>query len=121
MSQWVLSKDERVSKPTNIHAGITKTSMEDWISIDKEYLSRLAECQQTMDAHPTGNIVFGTGPLVNPAIRELYKEVMMHYLPFRYPSIFRFKKNMLVNLVTGKEASLDMDILDEHTMLSNMS
>ena len=91
---------------------------EDWIRIDKGYLRRLDERRQIMDAHPAESI--GSGPQVNPAIEEIYEDLMVHFLPHRFPTMFQINGKMFHNKITGKRYSTDLSTLDHTTMLRNL-
>ena len=70
-----------------------------------------------MRDHP--NEAIGTNEIVNPAIRELYEEIMC-LLPRRFPTIFQADGSKLRNLVTNSIYSLGADCLDHVTMLRNL-
>jgi hypothetical protein len=90
----------------------------DWIRIDKGYLKRLKERDEIMDAHPQESI--GSGPLVNPAIEELYIELMINFLPLRFPTMFYEQDKTFYNRITGRCYSIDLSAIDHNTMLRNM-
>lgn len=86
--------------------------------MDQGYEKRLEERLEIMDAHPPESI--GSGPEVNPAIEELYAELMMGFLHIRFPSMFELQEKTLFNKVTGKSYSLDMQSLSHNQMLRNL-
>ncbi|KAI1149844.1 hypothetical protein F4825DRAFT_453077 [Nemania diffusa] len=90
----------------------------DWIRIDKGYLKRLKERDQIMDAYPQESI--GSGPLVNPAIEELYVELMINFLPQRFPAMFYVQGKEFHNRVTGRSYSIDLREIDHDIMLRNL-
>ncbi|EPE30936.1 hypothetical protein GLAREA_03903 [Glarea lozoyensis ATCC 20868] len=112
-----------------ISTGIKKEPMNNWISIDNGYLSRLAERENIINAHTTKSIndVCATSLLVNPAISELYQQLMSDYLPQRYPTMFKIlRKNehdiqSLLNVVTGKSYLINTAGMGERQMLRNIS
>jgi len=73
-----------------------------------------------MRSYP-GEPVFGTNEVVNPAIEELYEEIMIKYLPHRYPKMFEIVGNTFKNLATGSDYSINLAQLDHTTMLRNLS
>ncbi|KAF5862392.1 hypothetical protein ETB97_011749 [Aspergillus alliaceus] len=46
-------------------------------------------------------LTIGTGKIVDSAIEELYKEIMIKYLPQCFLTIFKFRGNLVNNLITG--------------------
>ncbi|PHH92902.1 hypothetical protein CDD83_3733 [Cordyceps sp. RAO-2017] len=90
----------------------------EWIRIDQGYLKRLEERNAIMDAHPAESI--GSGPIVNPAIEELYAELMARFLPYRFPAMFSLTGDTFLNKVTGKVYSVDVRRMDHDTMLRNL-
>lgn len=67
--------------------------------MDRGYISRIQERERLIKHEPQTTIC--TGPLVNPAIEELYREVMIDYLPNRYPTIFKTIGKTVHNTITG--------------------
>lgn len=90
----------------------------EWIRIDQGYLKRLEERNEIMDAHPAESI--GSGPIVNPAIEELYEELMVEFLPKRFPAMFSLSGKTFLNKVTGNSYSVDLSKLDHDAMLRNL-
>ena len=76
-----------------------KRTRNDWIHMDRGYLDRIRD--RTWLIENKAEFTIGTGPLVNPAIEELFTEIMVDYLPRRYPTIFKTKEDTVQNLVTG--------------------
>ena len=83
--------------------------------MDRGYLSRIQEREPLMLHNP--ELTIGTGPLVNPAIEELYTEIMIDYLPHRYPTIFKTVGETVHNLVTGNSYPLSTADLTPEQML----
>ncbi|KAJ6779809.1 hypothetical protein PWT90_01501 [Aphanocladium album] len=102
----------------HVAMGVKKMPKMDWIRMDKGYLKRLDERLEIMEAHPAESI--GSGPEVNPAIEELYEELMLDYLPRRYPTMFALKERMLYNKITGKSYSVELSQLSHDDMLRNL-
>src|ERR1700722_992928 len=71
-----------------INKGITKTPRSEWIEMDSGYLNRIKDRMNLMRTHPDQAHIVGTNAIVNPAICELYTEIMIEYLPQRYPTMF---------------------------------
>jgi hypothetical protein len=86
-----------------------------WIRMDRGYLLRIEERKQIMREHADEAI--GHGPLLNPAIEELFQEIMVGYLPQRFPTMFTLSpdKKTLYNKATNTE--YPVDISDPETML----
>jgi hypothetical protein len=101
-----------------IYTGIQKRKREEWIRIDKGYPERLQEREPLIRDKP--DFTVGTGPLVDPAIEELYQEVMADYLPQRYPTIFKLKSGDVYNTITGDSYPLSTDDLSPAQMLERM-
>ncbi|KAK2600117.1 hypothetical protein QQS21_005132 [Conoideocrella luteorostrata] len=102
----------------HVAMGIKKMPKAEWIRIDQGYLKRLDERNEIMDAYPAESI--GSGPIVNPAIEELYEELMVRFLPKRFPAMFSLTGRTLLNRVTGKIYSVDLRQIDHDTMLRNL-
>ncbi len=62
----------------------------------------------------------GTGEKVNLAIQELYEEIMVRYLPARYPTMFQARGNVVENLATGTTYPLTTTELTHAQMLTYM-
>lgn len=90
----------------HVTMGIQKRTRDDWIRMDRGYLDRIAERRPLIENKAEYTI--GTGPLVNDAIKELYHEIMVDYLPHRYPSIFSMQqgRQWVLNKLTGEEYPL---------------
>ncbi|KAK5987039.1 hypothetical protein PT974_11155 [Cladobotryum mycophilum] len=102
----------------HVSMGIKKMPRNEWIRIDNGYMDRIKERQMVMREHAADAI--GTGDIVNPAIAELYEEIMINYLPQRYPTMFRIEGTQLRNSVTGKSHSINMQELSHSQMLQNL-
>ncbi|KAE8392364.1 hypothetical protein BDV23DRAFT_181765 [Aspergillus alliaceus] len=83
----------------HVTMGIQKQTRSSWIRIDSGYLKRLEERRGLVEDKP--ELIIGTGKIVNPAIEELYKEIMIKYLPQRFPTMFKIRGNLVDNLATG--------------------
>lgn len=81
--------------------GIQKRTRSEWIRIDNGYLARIEDRRQLVKDKP--DLIIGTGPKVDAAIVELYEEVMVRYLPARFPTMFQEvkSKGVVRNLATG--------------------
>lgn len=121
MSQWVscmIRVSSLVSCELIYYLGIRKTSMEEWIRIDKNYLDRITLRKQLLNDHP--EICMGNSNISNPAIRELYEEILLDLLPKRYPSIFRISGDIFFNLVTGSRHRISAALADHAAMLRHL-
>ncbi|KAH8125892.1 hypothetical protein FP744_10009168 [Trichoderma asperellum] len=102
----------------HVSMGIKKMSRNEWIRIDRGYMNRIKERQMVMREHAADAI--GTSDIVNPAIAELYEAIMINHLPYRFPTIFRVEGTRLLNLVTGKSHSINLQELSHAEMLQNL-
>ena len=98
--------------------GIKRTIKQDWIRIDCNYRQRIALRQKTLAEHP--EISMGTGEAANPAIRELYEEIVLDLLPKRFPTMFRIKGDMFHNMVTGARHRISSALHDHASMLRHL-
>jgi len=98
-----------------------KESRDEWIRMDRGYLDRINIRKQLIETHPDPDTIIGTGPLVNPAIEELYTEVMIDYLPQRFPTMFAKQDGVLTNLVTGGTYPATTKGIDHDTMLKYLA
>jgi len=89
--------------------------------MDRGYLQRIKDRITILRTYPDQPHVVGTNAIVNPAIEELYQDLMVKYLPLRYPTMFRLRGTSFENLVTGSVYSVDMAQLDHQTMLRNLA
>ncbi|KAI0140472.1 hypothetical protein GGR57DRAFT_509395 [Xylariaceae sp. FL1272] len=111
----------------HVAMGIKKMPKSELIRIDNGYFKRLAERERIMDAHhprtfghgATINPVIGSGPLVNPAIEELFVMIMT-FLPRRFPTMFKVQGQTFHNIVTGKSYLVDVSTIDHDTMLRTL-
>ncbi|KAI0379077.1 hypothetical protein F5Y04DRAFT_260333 [Hypomontagnella monticulosa] len=83
----------------HVTMGIQKRVRSDWIRMDRGYLKRIEERLPLIREKPEFTI--GTGEAVNPAIEELYDEIMIKYLPARFPTMFKIRGKLVENLATG--------------------
>lgn len=86
-------------------SGIKKISKSEWIRVDRGYLDRIAERKDTMRKYPDD--VFGTNDIVNPAIEELFREIIITLLPVRFPTMFKIKRGVFHNLATKESYQLE--------------
>lgn len=86
--------------------------------MDHGYLNRIQERLPLIREKPEFTI--GTGEKVNPAIEELYEEVMIKYLPARFPTMFKAHGKVARNLATGSTYPLSMVGLTHAQMLAYM-
>jgi hypothetical protein len=96
--------------------GIMKRVRSEWIRMDKGYLARIEERLPLIRDKP--ELTLGTGPKVNPAIKELYEEIMIRHLPARYPTMFERRGELVKNLATGTIYPLATDGLTHEQMLA---
>jgi hypothetical protein len=89
--------------------------------MDCGYLQRIKDRITILLTYPDQPHIVGTNAIVNPAIQELYQELMIRYLPLRYPTMFRLHGTLFENLVTGSIYSVDTAQLDHQTMLRNLA
>src|SRR5437763_944640 len=83
--------------------------------MDRGYLKRIQEREPLIKNK--AEFTIGTGPLVNDAIEELYTEIMIDYLPSRYPTIFKTSGKSVRNTVTGGTYPLTTKGLTPERML----
>ncbi|PTB64242.1 hypothetical protein BBK36DRAFT_1124158, partial [Trichoderma citrinoviride] len=105
----------------HVSLGVKKMPRDDWIRIDSGYLDRIQQRRTIMREHAADAL--GTSPVANPAIAELYTEVMAKHLPQRFPTMFRIikrRRQLLLNLATGTSHSLDAAELTHAEMLRNL-
>lgn len=103
----------------HVTMGIKKSTKQDWIRIDRKYLERTALRKKLLAEHP--EVCVGTSEIANPAIRELYEEVMLDLLPKRFPSMFRIKGDTFHNVVTGTRHRISSTLLDHTSMLRHLA
>ncbi|KAL9607578.1 MAG: hypothetical protein Q9167_007517 [Letrouitia subvulpina] len=93
-----------------------KISPSEIIEIDNTYLSQIRLRKSLMHSYP--DLVLGANEIARLAVFEIYKMLLCHYLPSRFPSMFRVTgpdslKNdtelvpCLESLVTGEKVSLE--------------
>ena len=92
---------------------------QDWIRIDCNYLERITLRKNLVKLHP--EICMGTSETANPAVRELYEEVMLDLLPKRFPGMFQIKGDVFHNLVTGTRHRISSTLLDHVSMLRHLA
>ena len=122
MSLWVcftFSHGHYVLQTLTFSQGIKKSTKQDWIRIDRSYLERTALRKKLLADHP--EICVGTSEMANPAIHELYEEVMLDLLPRRFPTMFRIEGDMFYNFVTGGRHRISSALLDHASMLQHLA
>lgn len=82
-------------------------------------MERTALRKKLVAEHPETCV--GTSETANPAIRELYEEVMLDLLPKRFPTMFRVKGDMFYNLVTGTRHRISSALRDHASMLRHLA
>ncbi len=106
-------------KHLHICEGIKKSKKEDWIRIDRNYLDRVTYRKQLVDNSP--KVCLGTSKASNPAIRELYEEIILDLLPKRFPTIFQISGDIFYNLVTGSHHIISTALTDHTAMLQHLA
>lgn len=81
-------------------------SRNEWMRSDRDYSNRNQQRQTTMRDHAADAL--STSPIANPAIAELYEQVMLHHLPLRFPTMFCISGSRLLNLATGNSHAIDV-------------
>ncbi|MCJ1422218.1 hypothetical protein MMC29_000097 [Sticta canariensis] len=99
----------------HVSMGILKQTRNEWIRMDRGYLARVQNRKHLIQNK--AEFTIGTGPLVDPAIEELYSEIMIDYLPNRYPTIFKKHEKAVHNVVTGSTYPLSTTGLKPEQML----
>jgi hypothetical protein len=99
----------------HVTMGIQQRKRQDWIRMDNGYSQRIRDRKEPLTAQP--HYTIGTGPLLDPAIEELYHEIMVDYLPKRYPTLFSEKGGIVQNRVTGSSYPLSTSNLSPKSML----
>ncbi|KAI0119501.1 hypothetical protein F4814DRAFT_412199 [Daldinia grandis] len=106
----------------HVTMGIQKRARSDWIRMDRGYLARIEERLPLI--REKADFTIGTGEAVNPAIEELYEEIMIRYLPARFPTMFKTQGKMrgksVKNLATGATYPLTTEGLTHAQMLTYM-
>ncbi|KAJ2901589.1 hypothetical protein MKZ38_001668 [Zalerion maritima] len=91
----------------------------DWLEIDSQYLSRIQHRRFLVTQMPETTI--GDRDAAKPAIRELFEQVVLDYLPKRYPTIFKLEKSTFTNWVTGRSCNVNTAAMDEAMMLRTLA
>ncbi|KAH7361370.1 hypothetical protein BKA66DRAFT_425712 [Pyrenochaeta sp. MPI-SDFR-AT-0127] len=102
----------------HVTMGIQKRVRSEWIRIDCGYLARIEERRPLLEEKP--ELTIGTGDIVNPAVEELYEEIMIKYLPSRFPTLFKKQGKVVRNLATGEVYPLSTEGLTHLQMLHHM-
>ncbi|CAD6591945.1 MAG: hypothetical protein ASARMPREDX12_005511 [Alectoria sarmentosa] len=103
----------------HVTMGIKKSTKQDWIRIDRNYLERTVLRKKLLAENP--EVCLGTSETANPAIRELYEEVMLDLLPKRFPTMFQIKGDVFYNLVNGTRHRISSALLDHTSMLRHLA
>ncbi|MCJ1453107.1 hypothetical protein MMC28_003452 [Mycoblastus sanguinarius] len=103
----------------HVTMGIKESTKQDWIRIDRNYLDRMNLRRQLLSEHP--EVCLGNGKISNPAILELYEEIVLDLLPKRYPTMFRITGDVFANLVTGFKHRISEARLDHTAMLRHLA
>ena len=119
MGMLHLVSQSSYSADTDIFAGIKKSTKQDWIRIDRNYLERTALRKTLLAEHP--EICVGTSEKANPAVRELYEEVILDLLPKRFPTMFRITGDVFHNIVNGTQHRISSALLDHASMLQHLA
>ena len=122
MSLWVCCvshPDYDVLQTLTFSQGIKKSTKQDWIRIDRNYLERTVLRKKLLAENP--EVCLGTSETANPAIRELYEEVMLDLLPKRFPTMFQIKGDVFYNLVNGTRHRISSALLDHTSMLRHLA
>lgn len=122
MSLWVcctLCHGCQVLQILTFSQGIKKSTKQDWIRIDRNYLERTALRKKLLAEHT--DICVGTSETANPAVRELYEEIMLDLLPKRFPSMFGIKGDMFHNLANGTRHCISSALQDHASMLRHLA
>ncbi|KAI5456029.1 hypothetical protein BGZ63DRAFT_98876 [Mariannaea sp. PMI_226] len=93
----------RIFKPVyHISMGIKSDTPSELITIDEDYLDRIALRQKLIAKYPDD--VHGCVPGGEAAVRELYHYLMVQYLPVRFPTLFTLSADntTLLNHVTRR-------------------
>lgn len=69
----------------------------------------------------TPEVCMGNSTLSNPAIRELYEELILDLLPKRFPTIFKIKRDIFYNSVTGSRHRISTVLSDYPAMLRHIA
>lgn len=107
------------AKKQHVTMGIKKSTKQDWIRIDRNYLERTALRKKLLAEHT--DICVGTSETANPAVRELYEEIMLDLLPKRFPSMFGIKGDMFHNLANGTRHCISSALQDHASMLRHLA
>ena len=94
-------------------------SRNDWIKIDNQYLKRIHLRKALL--HRSPEFCLESTPTARPAIEELYEEIMIKQLPYRFPTMFSVKRGILTNRVTGCTYSLNARRLSDQYMLNALA
>lgn len=85
--------------------GISRLSFDDWLLIDKNYLSRITERKRILASLQFSRCVFANGCGAS-AVQELYSLVISH-ITRRYPKMFLVKDGCLYNDATKHTFPVD--------------
>lgn len=104
---WQNEKPERIYKFSdkyNLTMGLRKTTINTITRIDQQYLERLEERKKILAQYPDALGCIDSGVEM---VNELYSFLMTHYLPRRYPTMFKLEHSTLQNIATGESLPLE--------------
>lgn len=93
----------RPFKPTyHLTMAVTRTSREEWLKIDSDYLEAMQNHQRTMQEHPDTTCMVQTCPDTYIAIHEMY-DFIADTLVQRFPQYFVPQGKVLENKIRGSK------------------
>ena len=98
--------------------GLKRIAKTESIAIDWDYLERINLRKRLISDHP--DITVGTSKAANPAIWELYEDIILSYLPRRYPTMFCISNGIFHNLITNSHYSISAARRDPTMMLKQL-
>ena len=94
--------------PFRLLAGLQPLDLQDWIEIDGQFASELAEKERLLrERH---HEVFAVFPEALASSMEVL-ELLAAHLPMRFPTLYRDEGDLLCNLVTQQRWSLSQQVL----------
>ncbi|KAJ5630261.1 uncharacterized protein N7484_010361 [Penicillium longicatenatum] len=82
----------------NATIGLQRESLSNLITIDSQYLDRTTIRREIVSQYQ--NTVYGYRPGGEGAVYELYSYILTHYLPRRFPGLFKVESGEFKNLMT---------------------
>lgn len=98
--------------------GLKRIPKTELIKIDRLYSHRINRRRDLIMQHP--DITLGTSSIANPAIAEFYEDLIIDYLPRRYPTLFQLSGMTLKNLVSQTVYSISAARKDPSEMLRQL-